>query len=168
MSFRNIMEIIHTQNLNESELETIANICTKKIKEIHNEYYKNEIYNNVINMDCFDDNIINFVNNIKKLTFDEKILNDLHSFNIKFNYYHFIITLSHKISFCEFGGVSKDNSINIIDIHQETCYNLWNSSMISRFINIINLETSEIDVKKLFTLMFQVYQPDENIKWCHN
>jgi hypothetical protein len=75
--------------------------------------------------------------------------------DIKSKYNHFNIILSHKISFCsEFGGISKENCINIIDTHQETCYNLWGANMISRFINIINLEASDDDVKNMLTLMF--------------
>ncbi len=164
MSFTNIIEILNTQFFVESELETIVNICNKKIKEFNNEFYKNEINKFVENIN--DINILNFTNNIKYLSFYDKFINNIHSFNIKFQYYHFIITLSHKISFCdELGGITKDNSINIIDTHQETCYNLWNNNMISRFINIIDLETNNSNIKQLFIIMFNVYQPDENIKW---
>ncbi len=164
MSFANIMQILNTNNFCESELETISNLCNKKIKELNNEYYKNEIYNLIKTIEGY--NIIEtFINNINKLTFYEKFINDIHSYNIKFNYFHFIITLSHKISFCEFGGVSKENFINIIDIHQETCYNLWNDNMINKFINIINLAINNNELINLFNLMFRVYQPDENIKW---
>ncbi len=164
MSFTNIIEILNTQFFVESELETIVNICNKKIKEFNNEFYKNEINKFVENIN--DINILNFTNNIKYLSFYDKFINNIHSFNIKFQYYHFIITLSHKISFCdELGGITKDNSINIIDTHRETCYNLWNNNMISRFINIIDLETNNSNIKQLFIIMFNVYQPDENIKW---
>ena len=79
---------------------------------------------------------------------------------------HFNVTLSYKVAFCsEFGGISMENSINIIDIHQETCYNLWGANMITRFINILNLEATHEEVKEILTLMFKAYQPDKNIKW---
>ena len=165
MSFTNIMEILNTQNFIESELEAIVNICNKKIKELNNELYKNEIKKLVENIN--NDIIQNFINDIKYLSFNDKFINNIHSYNIKFKYNHFIITLSHKVSFCdELEGITKDNCINIIDTHQETCYNLWNNNMINRIINILNLETNNYNnIKKIFTIMFQVYQPDENIKW---
>jgi len=37
--------------------------------------------------------------------------------------------------------------------------------MLNRFMNIINLDANENDVKQIIIIMFQVYQPDENIKW---
>jgi hypothetical protein len=90
----------------------------------------------------------------------------MEAFNIKFNYNYFIITLSYKISFCsEFGGISIDNYINIIDTDQETCYNLWGSNMLSKFTNIINLEINENELKNMLTLMFKAYEPEKDIKW---
>ena len=139
-------------------------ICNKKIRNLNNELYKNEINKLIKNIN--DISIKNFTNNIKYLSFYDKFINNIQSYNIKIKYYHFIITLSHKISFCdELGSINKDNSINIIDTHQETCYNLWNNNMLNRFMNIINLDANENDVKQIIKIMFQVYQPDENIKW---
>jgi hypothetical protein len=164
MSFTNIIEILNKNILSESELDKIVNVCNKKLKELNNELYKNEINKLIENIN--DINIKDFINNIKYLSFYDKFINNVHSYNIKIKYCHFIITLSHKISFCdELGCITKDNSINIIDTHQETCYNLWNNNMLNRFMNIINLDANENDVKQIIIIMFQVYQPDENIKW---
>jgi pyruvate formate-lyase activating enzyme-like uncharacterized protein len=37
--------------------------------------------------------------------------------------------------------------------------------MISKFINIINLELSEEEIKKIIKEMFYIYQPDEIISY---
>ena len=149
------MIALNTSKFNESEYQIITEICNKKINEMSNEHYKNEMYKLLNNI---DNNLKNFINSFDKINFYEKSNDYMHSLNITFNYNYFIITLSNKISFCsEFGGISKDYNINIIDTHQETCYNLWGSNMISRFINLLNLESSEEKIKNMITLMFQVF-----------
>ncbi len=163
-NFSQVMETLNKQKFTESELETILTFCNKKLRETTDEHDKNEMYHLINDLDV---NLKNFINSFKTITFYEKNIESLHSYNIMFKYEHFNITLSHKIAYCsEFGGISIDNTINIIDIHQETCYNLWGEDMFSRFINILNLETNINDVKKMINLMFKAYQPDENnIKW---
>ena len=163
--FSEIMGFLNTLKFSESELETIVNVCNKKIKELTDEHYKNEMYNLINNL---NNNLKTFICSLKNITFNEKFLDSVHSYNISFKYEHFNITLSYKVAFCsEFGGVSMDNNINIIDTHQETCYNLWGNNMLSRFINILNLNTNTTheELREIFTLMFKAYQPDENIKW---
>lgn len=158
-NFTNIIDCLNTLKFNENELETIINIANTKLKENTNEYYKNEIYK--LNNNKYK--IINLFNNI---TFYDKSSDNFVSNNITFKYEYFNITLSHKISYCsEFGGVSIDNIINIIDTHQETCYNLFGINMISRFNNILNLNMKEDNIKEMLTLIFKAYQPDKNIKW---
>ena len=154
-SFQEIIIALNNNNFNESEYEMIKKICENKINEISNEYYKNEMLNLLNNI---DDNLKQFVNSFHTITFSDKMNDYYHSYNIKFTYNHFNIILTHKISFCsEFGGISKENFINIIDTHQETCYNLWGNNMISRFINLLNLESSEENVKEMIKLMFTAY-----------
>ncbi len=161
MSFQDILTILCNTKFNQSEYEKIASICNKKINEMSNDYYKNEMYKLLNNI---DNNLKTFIHSINKVIFFEKLNDHFKSYNIIFNYNHFNITLSYKIAFCsEFGGISKENYINIIDTHQETCYNLWGSNMISRFINLLNLESNENEVKEMLTLMFQVYESSENI-----
>ena len=161
--FSKIIEFLNTLKFTENELETIVNICNKKLRESTDEYYKNKMYDLINNL---NNNLKTFIHSLKNITFYEKFLDSLHSYNISFRYEHFNITLSYKVVFCsEFGGVSMENIINIFDIHQETCYNLWGSNIITRFINILNLDTTHEEVKEMITLMFKAYQPDENIKW---
>ena len=155
--FTIIMDTLNTNLFNENELKKIIDICNKKIKETTDEHYKNEIYKIINN---------NIINSFKCLHFYEKTFDSIHSYNIRFRYEYFNVTLSYKVSYCpEFGGISKDNTINIVDTHQETCYNLFGVNMISRFINILNLDKNEDDIKNILTLMFKAYQPEENIKW---
>jgi hypothetical protein len=154
-SFQEIIVALNNNQFNESEYEIIKNICNKNINEMTNEFYKNEMYSLLNNI---DDNLKTFINSLHTITFSDKINDYYHSYNIKFSYSHFKIILTHKISFCsEFGGISKDNYINIIDTHQETCYNLWGNNMISRFINLLNLESSKENVKEMIKLMFTAY-----------
>jgi hypothetical protein len=162
-NFSVIIESLNTQKFTESELEKILNICNQKLKEKTDEYYKNEIYK-IIN-DLSNDIKI-FIHSFKNITFYDKFIDSIHSYNIVFKYEYFTVTLSYRVAYCsEFGGVSMENSINIVDTHQETCYNLWGDKMFSRFINILNLDIDEDDVKHMITLMFKAYQPDEKIKW---
>ena len=162
-NFINIIEALNTIKFNESELETISSICNKKLKETTDEHYKKEIYNLINNL---NNNLKTFIYSFKTITFYEKFLDSIHSYNILFKYEHFNITLSYKVTYCsEFGGISMENYINIVDIHQETCYNLWGNNMFSRFIKIINLDATQDEIKEMITLMFKAYQPDENIKW---
>jgi hypothetical protein len=162
-NFSKIIEFLNTLKFNENELETIVNICNKKLKESTDEYYKNEIYNLINNL---NNNLKIFIHSFKNITFYEKFLDSMHSYNILFKYEHFNVTLSYRIAYCsEFGGVSMENNINIVDINQETCYNLWGNNMFSRFINILNLDATHEEIKEMLTLMFKAYQPDENIKW---
>jgi hypothetical protein len=162
-NFCNIIEALNTHKLTESELETIVNLSNKKLKEMTDDHYKNEMYNLINNL---NNNLKTFIHSFKKITFYEKFLDSIHSYNILFKYEHFNVTLSYKITYCsEFGGISMENSINIVDIYQETCYNLWGNNMFSRFINIINLDATQDEIKEMMTLMFKAYQPDENIKW---
>jgi hypothetical protein len=157
------MEGLNILKFTESELEIIINLCNKKLKETTDEHYKNEMYNLINNL---NNNLKTFFHSFKNITFNEKFLDSVHSYNISFKYEHFNITLSYKVAFCsEFGGVSMDNSINIIDTHQETCYNLWSNNMFTKFINILNLNTNHEELREIFTLMFKAYQPYENIKW---
>ena len=154
-SFQEIIVALNDNKFNESEYEIIKNICNNKINEMTNEHYKNEMYNLLNNI---DDNLKTFVNSLHTITFSDKINDYYHSYNIKFTYAHFKIILTHKISFCsEFGGISKDNFINIIDTNQETCYNLWGNNMISRFINLLNIESTEENIKEMIKLMFTAY-----------
>ena len=155
--FAIIMETLNTHSFNENELNKIINICNKKIKETTDEHYKNEIYKIINN---------NIIDSFKCFHFYEKTFDSIHSYNIRFKYEYFNVTLSYKVSYCpEFGGISKDTTINIVDTHQETCYNLFGVNMISRFINILNLDINEDDINNILTLMFKAYQPEENIKW---
>ena len=159
--FSEIIEFLNTLKFNENELETIINICNKKLKGSTDEHYKNEMYNLINNL---NNNLKTFFHSFKNITFNEKFLDSVHSYNISFKYDYFNITLSYKVAFCsEFGGVSMDNNINIIDTHQETCYNLFGINMISRFIYILNLDINEDDIKKIIILMFKAYIPNENI-----
>lgn len=158
-TFSIIMDTINNQIFNESEYQKIINICNKKIQEKTDEHYKNQIYKLINSQDD-----LKLINSFINLSFYEKMFDSIHSYNIKFKYEYFNITLSYKVSYCsEFGGVSMDNTINIIDTHQETCYNLFGTNMISRFINILNLDINEDTIKKILTLMFKAYQPNENI-----
>ena len=162
-NFCNIIEALNTHKLTESELEKIVNLSNKKLKEMTDDHYKNEMYNLINNL---NNNLKTFIHSFKKITFYKKFLDSIHSYNILFKYEHFNVTLSYKITYCsEFGGISMENSINIVDIYQETCYNLWGNNMFSRFINIINLDATQDEIKEMITLMFKAYQPDENIKW---
>ena len=161
-NFGGIMEALNTQKFIESELETIVKICNKKLKETTDEHYKNEMYNLINNL---NNNLKLFIYSFKNITFYEKFLDSIHSYNILFKYNNFNVTLSYKVAYCsEFGGVSMETNINIVDVHQETCYNLWGNNMFSRFINILNLNATNEEVKEMITLMFKAYQPDENIK----
>ena len=156
-----IMDIINSQTFNENEYQKIINICNKKMQEKTDKYYIEQIYKLINSQDY-----LKLINSFKNLSFYEKVFDSVHSYNIKFKYEYFYITLSYKVSYCtEFGGISMDNTINIIDTHQETCYNLFGTTMISRFINILNLDINEDDIKKILTLMFKAYKPDKNIKW---
>jgi hypothetical protein len=155
ITFQDIIVALNNNNFNESEYETIKNICNNKINESSNEYYKKQMFNLLNNV---DNNLKIFINSLNLISFSNKINDYHHSYNINFNYNHFKIILTHKVSFCsEFGGISKDNNINIIDIHQETCYNLWGDKMISKFINLLNLESNEENVKEMIKLMFTAY-----------
>ncbi len=165
INFSNIMIALNTQKFSHSEYETIMNACNIKLNEITNDYYKTEMYKL---LDDLNDELKNFINSIKKITFYDKFIDRVHSYNIRFKYEYFTITLAYKIGFCsEFGGINIDNCINIIDTHQETCYNLFGDSMISRFIKIINLdpEINHNEIRKMITLMFKAYQPNENMNW---
>jgi hypothetical protein len=154
-SFQEIIVALNNNKFNESEYEIIKKICINKINETTNEYYKNEMFNLLNNI---DNNLKTFVNSLNSISFSDKINDYYHSYNIKFTYNHFNIILTHKLSFCsEFGGISKENYINIIDTHQETCYNLWGDKMISKFIDLLNLESSEENVKEMINLMFTSY-----------
>lgn len=154
-----IMDIINSNTFNENEYQKIINICNKKIQEKTNKHYIDQIYKLINSQDY-----LKLINSFINLSFYEKKFDSVHSYNIKFKYEYFNITLSYKVSYCsEFGGISKDTIINIIDTHQETCYNLFGINMISRFINILNLDINEDDIKKIIILMFKAYIPNENI-----
>jgi hypothetical protein len=161
--YKDIINTLRTYKFTQDEYENIINITNKKIFELTDEYCLDRLYK------LLDNNH----NNLKPLIYSfnnlhfYKTLNDyMEAFNIKFNYNYFVITLSYKISFCsEFGGISIDNYINIIDTHQETCYNLWGNNMLSKFKNIINLEINENELKNMLTLMFKAYEPEKDIKW---
>ena len=162
-NFSNIIEALNTHKLTENELGKIINICNKKLQESTDEHYKNKMYDLINNL---NNNLKTFIYSFKNITFYEKFLDSIHSYNILFKCGDFNVTLSYKIAYCsEFGGISMDNTINIVDIHQETCYNLWGNNMFSRFINMLNLNATNEEVKEMLTLMFKAYQPDENIKW---
>jgi hypothetical protein len=108
----------------------------------------------------------NFINQLTMFHFNKKITETLISFNIKFIYNIFIITLSNRKSYCaDFGGVGIDNYINIIDNNNENCYNLFGDNMIIKFKNIINLDMSEDEIKNMLNMMFSIYQPDELIEF---
>ncbi len=155
ISFQEIIISLNNNNFNDSEYEIIKNICNKKINESSNEYYKNEMFKL---LDNIDNNLKIFINSLNSISFSDKINDYYHSYNINFNYNHFKIILTHRVSFCsEFGGISKDNYINLIDSYQETCYNLWGDKMISKFINLLNLESNEENVKEMIKLMFISY-----------
>ena len=156
VNYDDIIFTLKNKNLNEEEYNNITKVCNIKINEITDNYYSNKIYE--LNYD--------FIKSITKLHFNKKINEHFISFDIKFNYEFFIITLSHRTTHCvELDGVSKENNINIIDLHQETCYNLFGNNMISKFKNIINLDLDENEIKNILTIMFKIYQPDELIKW---
>jgi hypothetical protein len=158
-----IMEALNTHKFSESELEKISDICNKKLKETTDEYYKNEVYNLINDL---NHNLKIFIHSFKKITFYDKFIDNIHSYNIVFKYEYFTVTLSYKVAYCsEFGGVSIENTINIVDTHQETCYNLWGDNMFTRFKNILNLNANEDEIKQMIIIMFKAYQPDENIKW---
>ncbi len=156
MDYNNIISCINTNKYTEEEYENIINICNKKTNELTNEYYSNKIYK--INNDL--------IKSFLKFNFYKKMSDSLISYNIKFNYDLFIITLSHRKSFCsEFGGFDMENRINIIDTHNEQCYNLYGTKMISKFINLLNLDISEENIRDLLNKIFSIYQPTELIKW---
>ena len=162
------MDIINSQTFNENEYQKIINICNKKMQEKTDKYYIEQIYKLINSQDNLklinSQDYLKLINSFKNLSFYEKVFDSVHSYNIKFKYEYFNITLSYKVSYCsEFGGISMDNTINIIDTHQETCYNLFGTTMISRFINILNLDINEDDIKKILTLIFKAYKPKENI-----
>jgi hypothetical protein len=163
INYQDIINSLRIKRFNQDEYENIINISNKKIYELTDEYFSTKIYKL---LDYINNNLKSFINSIKKLHFYKTLNDHMESFNIRFNYNYFIITISHKTSFCsEFGGINRDNYINITDTHQETCYNLWGSNMLFRFINIINLDTNEDELKQMLTLMFKAYQPDQDIKW---
>jgi hypothetical protein len=163
VNYQDIINSLRINKFSQDEYENIINIVNKKIYELTDEHCSTEMYKL---LDYINGNLKFFINLIENLHFYKKLNDNMESFNIRFNYNYFIITLSHKTSFCsEFGGISIDNHINIIDTHQETCYNLWGNNMLFKFINILNLETNEDELKKMITLMFKAYQPDKDIKW---
>jgi hypothetical protein len=156
VNYNDIIFTLKNTDFNEEEYNNIIKICYQKNDELNDNYYTNKIYE--LNY--------NFIKLIKKIHFNKKMNDSSISFDIKFNYEFFIITLSHKQTICaDFHGLSKDNYINIIDLNQETCYNLFGNNMISKFKNIINLDLDENEIKNMIIHMFQVYQPDELIKW---
>jgi len=156
VNYDDIIFTIKNKKCSEEEYNNIIKLCYQKNDELIDDYYSNKIYE--LNYD--------FIKQLKKIHFSEKINENFISFEIKFNYNIFIIRLLYKKSNCiDFHGISKDNYINIIDLHQETCYNLFGNNMISKFKNIINLDLDENEIKNMITLMFQCYQPDELIKW---
>ncbi len=156
MDYNNIIMALKNNNLIEEEYEKIIILCKNKINELTDNYYSNQIYR--MNND--------FINNITNLHFQHKISESLISFNIKFNYKHFIITLSNRQSYCSgFGGISSENNIHIIDINNDNCFNLFGNNNISKCINIINLDMTEYELKNIFNNMFHIYQPNELIVW---
>ncbi len=156
MDYNNIIIALQNRKYKDEEYENIINICKKKQEEMTNEYYSNKIYE----IKSY------FVNELTNFNFYKKMSDTLISFNIKFNYKFFIITLSNRKSYCvEFGGISIENNINIIDTNNENCYNLFGSNMLKKFLNIINLDISEQEIKNIINYMFQIYQPEELIKW---
>ena len=156
MDYNQILISLKKNKYSQEEYETIINICNKKNDELTNEYYSNKIYE--INND--------FIKSLTKFHFNKKITESLISINIKFNYDLFIVTLSHRKSFCsEFGGINIENRINIIDTYNEHCYNLYGDKIFSKFINLLNLDMDENEIKNTFTNIYLIYQPEELIKW---
>ena len=156
VNYDDIIFTLKNKNLDEDNYNNIIKICNKKIDELNDNYYSNKIQQ--LNYD--------FIKSITRIHFSKKYTDHFASFDIKFNYKFFIITLSHKNPHCvEFDGLSKENVINIIDLHQDTCYNLFGNNMISKFKNLINLDLDEREIKNILTMMFTIYQPDELIKW---
>ena len=156
MDYNQIIIALKSAKYKDEEYDNIINICKKKQTEMTDNYYSNKIYemNN------------NFVNELTNIHFNRKMSESLISFNIKFNYNIFIITLSIRKSFCaDFGSISIDNRIHIIDTHYEQCYNLFGDNMILKFKNMINLDMSIEEIKNILNEMFHIYQPDELIKW---
>jgi hypothetical protein len=156
MDYNNIIIALKNNKLTDDEYSNIIKICKKKQDEMTDNYYSNKIYemNN------------NFVNSLINFHFNKKITETLITFNIKFNYEFFIITISNKKSFCaDFGSVGMENYIHIIDTLKEQCYNLFGNNMILKFKNIINLDMSEDEIRTIFNNMFSIYQSDEFIKF---
>jgi hypothetical protein len=156
MDYNNILISLKNNIFTEEEYEKIISLCQNKIYEQTDIYYTNKIYE--INND--------FIKDITNLHFQNKLSESLISFNIKFNYKYFIITLSNKQSFCAgFGGISSENNIHIVDTHTENCYNLFGNNIILKFKNIINLDMTEYEIKNILNNMFYIYQPNELIVW---
>ncbi len=156
MDYNNIIIALKNHKFSEEEYENIIKLCQNKINEQTDIYYANKISE----IDNF------FIKDITNLHFQHKISDFLISYNIKFNYKYFIITLSNKQSFCSgFGGISSENNIHIIDTHTDNCYNFFGNNIIFKFKNIINLDMTEYDIKNILNKMFYIYQPNELIIW---
>jgi hypothetical protein len=156
MDYNNIFTALKNNNFTEEEYEKIISLCRNKIYEQTDIYYANQIYE--LNND--------FIKAISKLHFENKISESLISFNIKFNYKYFIITLSNRQSYCStFGGISSENNIHIVDTNNDNCYNLFGHNIILKFKNIINLDMTEYEIKNILNSIFYIYQPNELIVW---
>ncbi len=156
MDYNNIFTALKNNNLTEEEYEKIIILCQNKIYEQTDIYYANKI--NQLNND--------FIKETSNLHFQHKISESLISFNIKFNYKYFIITLSNRQSYCSaFGGISSENNIHIIDTNNDNCYNLFGNNIILKFKNIINLDMTEYEIKNILNSIFYIYQPNELIVW---
>jgi hypothetical protein len=156
MNYNDILIALKNKKFTDDEYNEIINICKQKQEEMTDNYYSNKIYemNN------------NFINQLKMFHFYKKTSETLISLNIKFSYDIFIIILSNRKSYCaDFGGVSIENYIHIIDTNNENCYNLFGDNMILKFKNIINLDMSEDEIKNMLNNIFSIYQPDELIKF---
>lgn len=156
MDYNNIFTALKNNNFTEEEYEKIIILCRNKIYEQTDIYYANKI--NELNND--------FIKETSNLHFQHKILESLISFNIKFNYKYFIITLSNRQSYCSaFGSISSENNIHIVDTHNDNCYNLFGNNIIFKFKNIINVDMTEYEIKNILNNMFYIYQPNELIVW---
>jgi len=156
MDYDNIVSSLKTNNYTCEQYIYIMNLCKNKQEEQTDKYYLSKI--NIMEHE--------FIKLLTNVHFYTKTTDTLISFNIKFNYANFIIILSNKKSFCsEFGGISIENNINIIDSYNEKCYNLFGNNLIQKFKNIINLDISVEELKKILTNMFNIYQPNENISY---
>lgn len=159
MDYNEIIKTLKNNNYTHEQYDIFINICKNKQEEIEDNNYLSKI--KMLNND--------FIKLLSNFHFYTKTTDTLISFNIKFNYSNFIITLSNKKSFCsEFGCISIENDIHIIDNYNENCYNLFGDNLIHKFIKIINLNEINISVEELkdiFNNMFNIYQPNENIHY---